>query len=184
MSIHNGPNTLKSLFNDNVFIVPAFQRAFAWDKPQLRNFIDDLRSHPAKGNDKNRKEYFFETILLTIDQNCKPNPLYESYAIVDGQQRLTTSCIFFAVAIAKLKLEPSFKNTADIFSERILKKIKSENFTPLRKTITFLNVCCLLRKTMFRKEVAIPHQRKDFWKRKFFLKKKLATLRFRCSTIF
>lgn len=134
MGINNGPNTLAQLFNYNILNVPAFQRAFAWEKPQLRNFIDDLRSHPARDKDINgkTKEYFFGTILLTRAQNISI-PLYDSYAVVDGQQRLTTTCIFVAVAAAKLQIDPQYSSLANKFFGQVLQSDEIRKFHTIKE---------------------------------------------------
>lgn len=132
MSITNGPINLAQLFNDNILNVPAFQRAYAWEKLQLRNFIEDISSHP----DSDNKKYFFGTILLTLSKN-QSNPRYESYDVVDGQQRLTTTCIFFAVATAKLRSDPSFSQAAEEFIERILRKNQTRKFHTISEDESF-----------------------------------------------
>jgi hypothetical protein len=99
MSQAGGHTTLKGLFATSAFIVPSFQRAYAWKpEPHLNDFINDLRSHPAEGE----KRYFFGTILLTKASDLSSR-LLNGYAVVDGQQRLTTTTIFMSVALAKLR---------------------------------------------------------------------------------
>jgi len=82
MSQAGGHTTLKGLFATSAFIVPSFQRAYAWKpEPHLNDFINDLRSHPAEGE----KRYFFGTILLTKASDLSSR-LLNGYAVVDGQQ--------------------------------------------------------------------------------------------------
>jgi len=115
--IDNGPKTLAALFADSVFNVPPFQRAYAWEQePHLRNFIEDLRSHPAGDG----KIYFLGTILLTVDK-MYGSQLLSGYAVVDGQQRLTTTFIFVAVALARLRADPNFAGLADAYYARFIR---------------------------------------------------------------
>lgn len=123
MSINDGRNNLAALFNDNILSVPTFQRAYAWESAHLHSFVEDLRNHPTKNN----KGYFFGTILLTFGKS-QPSQQNTSYDVVDGQQRLTTACIFFAVAIAKLRLDPAFKQTAEKYFGRMLKEGGTRKF--------------------------------------------------------
>lgn len=95
----NGPRSLTELFATSVFQVPAYQRAYAWDiKPHLTDFLGDLKSHPANEG----KRYFFGTVLLTDARAAASGDRFHPYAVVDGQQRLTTACIFIAAAIRRL----------------------------------------------------------------------------------
>ena len=132
MSITNGPIDLASLFNDNIISVPTFQRAYAWEKPHLRNFIDDISCQPANDD----KKYFFGTILLTLAKD-QSSQRYKNYDVVDGQQRLTTTCIFFAVAAAKLLFDHSFTQDAEEFIERILRKNQIRKFHTISEDESF-----------------------------------------------
>lgn len=123
MSINDGRNNLAALFNDNILSVPTFQRAYAWESAHLHSFVEDIRNHPTKNN----KGYFFGTILLTFGKS-QPSQQNSSYDVVDGQQRLTTVCIFFAVAIAKLRLDTAFKQTAEKYFGRMLKEGSTRKF--------------------------------------------------------
>lgn len=139
MSIQNGPNSLASLFNDNILSVPSFQRAYAWEQPHLQDFVDDILGHP-KANDK---KYFFGTILLTLNPVQDLSTLHDKYDVVDGQQRLTTTCIFFAVALSKLQSNASYSNLYKTFFERIL---KSNN---IRKFLTIQEDECFFEPLLF-----------------------------------
>src|SRR5450759_3574382 len=117
MSLANGPSTVLTLFADSIFSVPPYQRAYAWvPEPHLRNFIEDLRSQSAEAN----RKYFFGTILLAATKDVK-GPFLTGYSIVDGQQRLTTSCIFAAVALRRLRPHTDFATFADIYQQRFIK---------------------------------------------------------------
>ena len=117
-TLGNGPSDVLTLFADSTFIVPPYQRAYAWvPEPHLRNFIEDLRSQSAKSN----RKYFFGTILLAVSKDVK-GPFLTAYSIVDGQQRLTTACIFAAVALRRLQPDADLaKICADIYYQRFIK---------------------------------------------------------------
>jgi hypothetical protein len=92
--MENGQKTLMELFNgDKVFIIPKYQRAYAWGIKQLDEFLDDIH------NQNKSSPYFFGTILFeeknTIDG-------YEQIEIVDGQQRITTLVIFMKALLGKV----------------------------------------------------------------------------------
>jgi uncharacterized protein with ParB-like and HNH nuclease domain len=65
------------------FIIPVYQRAYSWEKPEWRTFLNDLLEQI-----EGRNNYFFGNILLeTINKDIR-------YEIIDGQQRITTLTIF------------------------------------------------------------------------------------------
>lgn len=93
MSIADGRQDIKSIIgNERFFVVPNYQRSYAWKEKQLNDFLDDF-SHI-----ENYKKYYYGTILL---QECIS--LDDTYQIVDGQQRLTTLIIFMYCLINRLK---------------------------------------------------------------------------------
>lgn len=90
----NGLTTLHDLLAISVIEVPPFQRAYAWEPtPHVRDFLDDLKAHPTAGPGR----YFLGTILLSGVPGDAGDRFHQQ-AVVDGQQRLTTACIFVACA--------------------------------------------------------------------------------------
>lgn len=101
----NSPVGLDSLFKEKIFRIPDYQRGYAWQKPQYKDFWEDLinlqpkKSHytgvitlseiPANKINEDSKEYW-----LVEDHS------YKVYHIVDGQQRLT-SCIIFLQSLVE-----------------------------------------------------------------------------------
>ena len=85
--------TLSNLFADRLFVVPAYQRLYSWEKQQLDELFSDLCDLSNKGADVDH--YMGGIVLHTL-----PNKTYtigaEDYCqcdVVDGQQRLTTLII-------------------------------------------------------------------------------------------
>ena len=102
------PKALDSLFTNKIFRIPDYQRGYAWQPIQLKDFWEDLvnlsdgRSHYA--NVLTLKEVAQGELLnsdnvdwLTDDHS------YTLYQIVDGQQRLTTFVIFIQALINVFK---------------------------------------------------------------------------------
>jgi uncharacterized protein with ParB-like and HNH nuclease domain len=79
-----------------VFVVPSYQRAYAWEEEQLTPFFNDILSQP------NDKTYYLGAILL--EENGELDG-FKKYNVVDGQQRLTTIVIFIGEILAALKIE-------------------------------------------------------------------------------
>jgi uncharacterized protein with ParB-like and HNH nuclease domain len=118
--MENGQKNLMELFNgDKVFIIPKYQRAYAWGEKQLDEFLDDIH------NQNKSSHYFFGTILFE-----EKNPIdgYEQIEIVDGQQRITTLVIFMKILLKNMK------NKIEDRKYKILQKrfIKDEYFHKLQ----------------------------------------------------
>src|ERR1700733_4351965 len=112
------PISLDSVFKEKIFRIPDYQRGYAWQRDQLKDFWEDLvnlsegRSHytgvltlkelPSKDVLKEDKEYW-----LVEDHS------YKLYNIVDGQQRLTTFVIFLQAFVDLFKGLPENKTRAD-----------------------------------------------------------------------
>ena len=74
--------TIKALFGRrNIrFVIPAYQRAYTWEKKQFSQFREDLQD--CAGSD-----YYLGHFLFEQEG--------ETFYVIDGQQRLTTVIIFF-----------------------------------------------------------------------------------------
>ena len=87
-------STLTDLFSGKRFIVPDFQRNYAWDKENRKDFWKDI-----KEGLKTDTAHYWGTITL---QRSPENDEYDdhtatplkAYEVVDGQQRLTTFVLF------------------------------------------------------------------------------------------
>ena len=66
---------ISDIFKDVEYIVPIYQRNYAWKAKQIEQLIEDINS--AKDN------YYLGTLIV----NQKEQSIYE---VIDGQQRLTT----------------------------------------------------------------------------------------------
>lgn len=112
------PKSLDSLFKEKLFRIPDYQRGYAWQREQLKDFWEDLlnlsdtRSHytgvltlkeiPADEIAETEKEYW-----LVEDHS------YHLYHIVDGQQRLTTFIIFLQAFVDFVKSLPDNQGKTD-----------------------------------------------------------------------
>lgn len=93
--MENTIHTIENLLQLSAFSIPQYQRAFAWEQEsQLVAFLADLRQQTMTRRNNPAKDYFLGTFLL---HEISPGQVH----IVDGQQRLTTSVIFAACALAQ-----------------------------------------------------------------------------------
>lgn len=106
------PKPLDSLFKEKIFRIPDYQRGYAWQSEQLKDFWEDLV------NLSNGRSHYTGVLTLkqipTLDENEKEYWLvedhsYKVYHIVDGQQRLTTFIIFLQAFVDFVKNLPENK---------------------------------------------------------------------------
>lgn len=112
------PKSLDSLFKEKIFRIPDYQRGYAWQREQLKDFWEDLINLSD-----DRSHY---TGVLTLKQ-IAPVEIAESdkefwlvddhsyriYHIVDGQQRLTTFILFLQAFVDFIKALPENKEKSD-----------------------------------------------------------------------
>lgn len=81
---------LNDIFNgERLYKIPDYQRGYAWEESQLKDFCDDFSMH----TDFN---YYYGTILLYKGESNR-------FEIVDGQQRITTLILFISCLIRRMK---------------------------------------------------------------------------------
>lgn len=74
--------TVAQLFESNaIYVVPVYQRSFAWRAEQIEQLIGDIRDAIAHGEEK----YFLGNVIVTARGSES-----SEYEVIDGQQRLTT----------------------------------------------------------------------------------------------
>ena len=91
----NELQSLSQIFQNKIFRIPDYQRGYAWQDPQLRDFWEDIVNLQT-----DRNHY---TGLLSLKRISGPESQklgnddawllkngYKAYHIVDGQQRLAS----------------------------------------------------------------------------------------------
>ncbi len=123
------PKSLDSLFDKKIFRIPDYQRGYAWQEDQLRDFWEDLinlsgeRSHYT--GVITLKEVNSEEISNSANEYwLVEDHSYKMYQVVDGQQRLTTIIVFLQAFIElvkekKVNTNKSYQNTDSLKLEEI-----------------------------------------------------------------
>ncbi len=84
---------LVRIFSDEfAFSIPAYQRPYAWDHEHAKALLDDVLEAIEYGDTASGPSTYFLGSIVLIKQSGKPDA-----EVVDGQQRLTTLTILFAV---------------------------------------------------------------------------------------
>ncbi|MCL2128979.1 MAG: DUF262 domain-containing HNH endonuclease family protein [Treponema sp.] len=75
----------KNIFDDNgiEYIIPLYQRSFAWEENHIYKLLEDI-------NDFREESYYLGSLIVSksVDKNV--------YEVIDGQQRLTALFLLFA----------------------------------------------------------------------------------------
>ncbi|WP_294264171.1 DUF262 domain-containing HNH endonuclease family protein [uncultured Chryseobacterium sp.] len=113
--------TLDDIYNKKIYRIPDYQRGYAWNKPQLIDFWEDLVSL-----NKNRFHYTGVISIKSVPDDVSTNWNDENwlmksrgfkvYYVVDGQQRMTTISIFIQCLIEQIR---SFKSNQNLDDEDI-----------------------------------------------------------------
>lgn len=95
--------TLNALFSDSLFQIPDYQRGYAWDQPQWKDFIQDI---DALVDEKVTSHYTGTVVLYDAGRNAENKSYgtkkFRVVDVVDGQQRLTTICLYLSVILRTL----------------------------------------------------------------------------------
>lgn len=108
--------TILLLFSDKKsdFLIPDYQRPYAWEETQCQTLWDDIFSFAFPDNNCDKfdqsEEYFLGSIVTFENENKKKE-------VIDGQQRLTTLMLLLRAFYAK------FGNMQDSRSKSIQKTI-------------------------------------------------------------
>ncbi len=86
--------TLDGVIEKGVFEIPSYQRGYAWQERQLKDFWNDLE-HVSKLGDK--FHYMHSLTLKELENELESS----AFEIIDGQQRLATSLILLGL-LAKI----------------------------------------------------------------------------------
>src|SRR4051812_47206562 len=90
MALKAHEHQVKKIFSSEFdFVIPHYQRPYAWEVEQALQLLDDLED----ALDRTLQEpYFLGSLVLVKPEDADP-----SAAVIDGQQRLTTLTILFSV---------------------------------------------------------------------------------------
>ena len=115
--------TIKDLFSSKKsdFLIPDYQRPYAWGEVECQTLWDDVFSFAFPENDytkfnSDEDEYFLGPIVTFKNE-------YGKLEIIDGQQRLTTMMLLLRVFYSKLgnMMDPNSVNTKDDIAKCIWK---------------------------------------------------------------
>ncbi len=94
---------------DVQYVLPIFQREYTWEQEEWQTLLDDvIETHHLSEN--SRHEHFLGS-LVVIEEDSKKT-LFQSYTLVDGQQRLISISLLLCALRETLK-DPSVAKQID-----------------------------------------------------------------------
>lgn len=116
-----------SLFDTagEAYVIPLYQRAYAWTSAQLNQMLDDLVDEVVLGEDwdKDVRKYYLGTLVVSKQGN--------DYEVVDGQQRLTSLYLLLnCLGVMEKVCQPTLRFAS---REKSNKTLAGENIQALVK---------------------------------------------------
>lgn len=74
--------------------IPEYQRPYVWETDQVKELLEDIQNAYHSNQDA---QYFLGSMVLKINEKSENGVTYNEYELLDGQQRLSTIFLMFAV---------------------------------------------------------------------------------------
>ncbi len=87
-------NILTTINNHHKLEVPFFQRSYVWGKDLWEKYLESIEEISDNLKKNKSEEYLFGTIVLKFEKS-PTDILGAERTIIDGQQRLITTCLFW-----------------------------------------------------------------------------------------
>ncbi len=84
------------------FVIPPYQRAYAWKQENVDDFIKDINNLVNKRAQEASYQHFFGGILY-VDVSVPRSYEGNQYLVIDGQQRLATFAMVLALIVIELE---------------------------------------------------------------------------------
>lgn len=115
-SINVNKQSVKQLLEsgkNNPFVVPEYQRPYAWTDEQVETLFDDLWEFTATNGGTEREGTYFLGSIVSFENEAKEQE------IIDGQQRITSLFLLLRAIYTKLQDTPEKTDKAKNFISQI-----------------------------------------------------------------
>ena len=102
-------HTVQEILSTNEYIVPMYQRNFAWEDKEILQLIDDTLDFQTKAKDIDN---YYIGSLVVYHQEDK-----NRYEVIDGQQRLTTLTLLATYLKSRLSIKCTWYQTLNLTFE-------------------------------------------------------------------
>lgn len=116
---------VRALFDDvdANYMIPIYQRNFAWGTEQIEQLIRDVRDAMNEGEDN----YFLGNLIVTERDSKATDSKSIDYEVIDGQQRLTTLYLLLTY------LKHSTPTVPDTYRDRLRYQSRARSTDALRR---------------------------------------------------
>lgn len=111
----NAESIIDCLSQKKFYAIPSYQRAYKWDTEHVTRLLSEIcryyydstqKFQSCVGYDLTKHAKFIGTVILVRDEQLKKK-IFETgdsefYAVIDGQQRLTTCYLFYIALLNRL----------------------------------------------------------------------------------
>lgn len=108
--------SVADIFNSGKYIIPIYQRNYAWGEPEITQLIQDI--YDFSDSEKRNTNYYIGT-LVVYERHLDNETIYET---IDGQQRLTTLnillCVLHRLFDSKIKHKISYTQNLSFDSRK------------------------------------------------------------------
>ena len=102
----NFESTMNSRGGNIGFSVPEYQRAYDWNKENIKRLLEDcLNGFYYLSRPKNEESYTFLGTIILVSEKSEPSFDGTSLSVIDGQQRITTLILLCCALIEELFLQ-------------------------------------------------------------------------------
>ena len=135
--------SIEKLFENGDYIIPVYQRNYAWGEKEINQLIDDIYDYCEENEKNNDKKNYYIGTLIVFKRD-------KAFEVIDGQQRLTTLFILMSV-LNKLNESFRLKFESRERAEKTLQEIrrqefKFDNYLKEELNINILNAYVLIQK--------------------------------------
>ena len=112
MSANNKPPemyTIREILSKDEYIIPMYQRNFAWEDKEILQLIDDVLDFHNKSI--NVENYYIGSLVVYYQEDKN------RYEVIDGQQRLTTLTLLAIYLKSKLSRDCAWYQTLNLTFE-------------------------------------------------------------------
>lgn len=116
MTIHTDQYSIKALFEQKqTFVVPKYQRGYAWDDEAISDFIEDMSECFEARRAGTEKHHFFGgvvTVRKEVGGSTRDN-----YEVIDGQQRLASFVLLAGSIVKHIKATIDELNSKEVLDD-------------------------------------------------------------------
>jgi uncharacterized protein with ParB-like and HNH nuclease domain len=113
---HN-PKNIKEILANNVYIIPRYQRNYAWSKAEISQLIKDIEEFFPKENNDDKSYYLGSLVCFKREDG--------SFELIDGQQRHTTLTL---INLVLKNWTTEIKNTVSVPNLKFDSRKKIQNY--------------------------------------------------------